>query len=337
MGNKGEKKEKQGQGIPASSVDNQQPDFSYYDKRGKELADRRNTIAARLGEAYNQQQTINTEQEDVLGRFIRKPVQQFDEAKRLRRVAIAQALGELVGKIGEGIVAFGKGGEGYVTAPHGLYNKTIERMQALREKGVAAQDEYDKLMATIKQKRYDNAAANNKAYIERLQGQLDDTEKQIVANENARVKRQEALEDYAKKRADEEADATTKHQNAKEIAGIRGSYQIQAAKQRGENAKVGKLTADGARLMGVLFPTNTSTSTITDAFGDTKTTTTTRDGWTAAQEKMWAEMMNDLAEVGVSPVSLQDAIARNPKLANKDTEAWADLYEKVMEKYRANE
>ena len=344
MGSVKEKEEKQGQGIPASSVEKEEkttpvvaPATDYYAERAKSLNEKRNTIAGRLQEAYNTQKSINAEQEDVLGRFIRKPVQHFDEAKRLRRVAIAQALGELVGKIGEGIVAFGKGGEGYVTAPQGLYNKTIERMQALRDKGVAAQDEYDKLMATIKQKRYDNAAANNKAYIERLQGQLDDAEKQIVANENARVKRQEVLADYAKKQADEEANAATKHQNAKELADIRGNYQIQAAKQRGDNAKVGKLTADGAMLMRVLYPTNSTTSTSVDEFGDKRTTTTTRDGWTTSQERMWSGVMNDLAEIGITPAMIKAAMERNPKLASGDTVEWANFYDNAMKKYGDNE
>ena len=145
------------------------------------LMAKRNEASAKEDIAKKNWRKAYEETGNVMAGFVPKPKDNTYEEKRLRRAAIAQALGELVGTIGQGIVATGRGGEGYVTAPLGLYNNTIEQLQKLKEQGIADEKEYATRMAAMQmkkaendlamgQKEYDDAVAERQAYDKMLLG-----------------------------------------------------------------------------------------------------------------------------------------------------------------------
>lgn len=145
------------------------------------LMAKRNEASAKEDIAKKNWRKAYEETGNVMAGFIPKPKDNTYEEKRLRRAAIAQALGELVGTIGQGIVSTGRGGEGYVTAPLGMYNNTMAQLQKLKEQGIADEKEYANLMANLRmqntnrdlamrQKEYEEAATERQAYDKMLLG-----------------------------------------------------------------------------------------------------------------------------------------------------------------------
>lgn len=145
------------------------------------LMAKRNEASAKEDIAKKNWRKAYEETGNVMAGFVPKPKDNTYEEKRLRRVAIAQALGELVGTIGQGIVATGRGGEGYVTAPLGMYNNTMQQLQKLKDQGIADEKEYANLMANLRmqnanrdlamrQKEHEDAAAERQAYDKMLLG-----------------------------------------------------------------------------------------------------------------------------------------------------------------------
>ena len=163
---------------PAPTPQQAQPAMSgIYDR----LMAKRNDAYAKEDAAKKNWRKAYEETGNVMAGFVPKPKDNTYEEKRLRRAAIAQALGELVGTIGQGIVATGRGGEGYVTAPLGMYNNTIRQLQRLKEQGLADEKEYANLMANLRmqnvnrdlamrQKEYEDAATERQAYDKMLLG-----------------------------------------------------------------------------------------------------------------------------------------------------------------------
>lgn len=79
-----------------------------------------------------------------------KPEDTSLEQRNLRRLAIGQSLGEFLGALTGGIIGLGNSkGRGYVAKMPGLYNKTFERIQKLKDYDIQANQQYKNLLGNL--------------------------------------------------------------------------------------------------------------------------------------------------------------------------------------------
>lgn len=157
------------------------------------LVQRRDEVATAEAQAKKNWRKVYEETGDVMAGFVPKPVDTTGEQKRLRRAAIAQALGELVGTIGQGIVAFGRGGEGYVTAPLGMYNNTVQQLQKLKDQGLSDQKDYATMMSRLR--------------MQQAQGRVDAAKEEVDRYDQERMAYDKIIADYERRLREKEIDA----------------------------------------------------------------------------------------------------------------------------------
>lgn len=78
-----------------------------------------------------------------------KPEDTTHEQRNLRRLAIGQSIGELLGATFGGIIGLRNGGGGYVPRMPGMAGKTLDRLTALKDRGVIADKQYQGLMSQL--------------------------------------------------------------------------------------------------------------------------------------------------------------------------------------------
>ena len=199
---------------------------------------------------------------DVMRSFVPKPKDTGDEQRRLKRIALGQAIGQLVGALGAGVVGATTEGWTPAASPAGLYNPAAARLQQLREQEDRDIRDYNNLMAKIQQ----SLAAGDQAVAQQeLKSATDDVadlERLLAQIEIAR-ERNEALS--SRQDANNEFKAgenQANRENQRVIAGIRAS----------KNGDVGGMTDNAARILGYLLPEEKK---VTRTAGD-KTTTTSQ-------------------------------------------------------------
>lgn len=199
---------------------------------------------------------------DVMRSFVPKPKDTGDEQRRLKRIALGQAIGQLVGALGAGVVGATTEGWTPAASPAGLYNPAAARLQQLREQEDRDIRDYNNLMAKIQQ----SLAAGDQAVAQQeLKSATDDVadlERLLAQIEIAR-ERNEALS--SRQDANNEFKAgenQANRENQRVIAGIRAS----------KNGDVGGMTDNATRILGYLLPEEKK---VTRTAGD-KTTTTSQ-------------------------------------------------------------
>ena len=79
-----------------------------------------------------------------------KPKDRTEEQKRLRNVALAQAIGQGLAAIFGGIYANSKKGRGRIVLPEDFASKTLAKAEELREKGLLDEQNYKKLLGDLR-------------------------------------------------------------------------------------------------------------------------------------------------------------------------------------------
>lgn len=155
------------------------------------------------------------------------------EQRRLRNVAIGQAVGEFVGALFGGIQGLGsRSGRGYVPKMPGLYRNTLAQLQQLRDNDILANEKYRNLMGSMLERNAGDRAAAAKARYDAAvkDGQAADAMQDKVALAAAQARwRKKMAEEEAERRKALEDDRTkarqalegTKHRNRMEERGGR--------------------------------------------------------------------------------------------------------------------
>ena len=199
---------------------------------------------------------------DVMRSFVPKPKDTGDEQRRLKRIALGQAIGQLVGALGAGVVGATTEGWTPAASPAGLYNPAAARLQQLREQEDRDIRDYNNLMAKIQQSLTAGEQAVAQQELKRATDDVADLERLLAQIEIAR-ERNEALS--SRQDANNEFKAgenQANRENQRVIAGIRAS----------KNGDVGGMTDNATRILGYLLPEEKK---VTRTAGD-KTTTTSQ-------------------------------------------------------------
>lgn len=199
---------------------------------------------------------------DVMRSFVPKPKDTGDEQRRLKRIALGQAIGQLVGALGAGVVGATTEGWTPAASPAGLYNPAAARLQQLREQEDRDIRDYNNLMAKIQQSLAAGDQAVAQQELKRATDDVADLERLLAQIEIAR-ERNEAL--ASRQDANNEFKAgenQANRENQRVIAGIRAS----------KNGDVGGMTDNATRILGYLLPEEKK---VTRTAGD-KTTTTSQ-------------------------------------------------------------
>lgn len=233
-----------------------------------------------------------------------RPVDNSDEQKRLRRLALGQSFGELIGSLFGGVIGLGRSGRGYVPAMPGRYVRTNERLKQLREYDIAANRRFNGLLAQLREKDAADAAT--------------------LATENYREalhrdRKSDELLDYVRKQG---IQAANRQDLAHEQAAIRSDLQNQRHEQRlvEQKNRAGNRTQvsdDVAYLTGLLLPKKI----VTKQNGKEFPVRTERDATSYSKPLVAAKqaLARQIAPVrkrhGLSDydvIQLQEAIEKNP-------------------------
>ena len=231
---------------------------------------------------------------DIMASFAPKPVDTTNEQKRLRRSAIAQAFGELVGTIGQGIVATGRGGEGYVTAPLGMYNNTIQQLQRLKDQDIADRKDYENLMARLRMQQRSDLNRLYEKEADRANAEVNAYDKMLTEYGVLKEKQRIAAQEKAEEREHQAEQKRLDRENT-----------IKAAEIRAANSKKsGKVTDDltdaEKRILYTILPKE-RTVTRTDEDGKTYTTTQPYSKYSEEQVASMASVAKDFSRLGINP------------------------------------
>ena len=229
---------------------------------------------------------------DVMRSFVPKPKDTGDEQRRLKRIALGQAIGQLVGALGAGVVGATTEGWTPAASPAGLYNPAAARLQQLREQEDRDIRDYNNLMAKIQQ----SLAAGDQAVAEqefiKAAGDVTNLEKLIADIAQARL-REEGLTERHKITTDNRTYQVGQNNKTKiEVA------EINAAAKDGK----GGSSSDNADplMMAALLP-ETKTTTRTNEDGEVITTTSSRSSYSKVEQEAAAALGKDLKQYGVTP------------------------------------
>lgn len=229
---------------------------------------------------------------EVMRGFIPKPKDTGDEQRRLKRIALGQAIGQLVGAIGAGVVGATTEGWTPTPSPSNLYNGAAARLQQLRQEEDADIRNYNNLMAGIQQ----SLAAGDQAVAEqefiKAAGDVTNLEKLIADIEQARL-REEGLTERQKLINESREWQTTENNETKlEVA------EINAAAKGGKSGS----SSDNADplMMAALLPEK-KTTTRTNEDGEVTTTTSSRSNYSKVEQNAAAALGKDLKQYGVTP------------------------------------
>lgn len=121
-----------------------------------------------------------------------KPADAVKEQRKLRNLALGQAVGEFVGALFGGIQGLGsRSGRGYVPKMPGLYRNTLARLQQLRDNDILANEKYRNLMGSMLERNAGDRAAAAKA---RYDAAVRDGQAADAMQDKAALARLQAIE-----------------------------------------------------------------------------------------------------------------------------------------------
>lgn len=262
------------------------------------LMAKRNEASAKEDVAKKNWRKAYEETGNVMAGFVPKPKDNTYEEKRLRRAAIAQALGELVGTIGQGIVATGRGGEGYVTAPLGMYNNTMQQLQKLKEQGIADEKEYATRMASLRMQQAQNDLATKKQEYADAVAERQAYDKMLLGYDQ-RLREKEMDAEKAQKEREFRAS-----ENEKDRANRINAARIGAANRGNkDDENVKDLTPRELEIYVAISPTEKKMTRVEDADGNISTSRPYESKGTIALRKAQAR---ELATLGVTSSEMSE-------------------------------
>ena len=126
------------------------------------MQERRQTAGKRREEAMREWERRLAEQEHARMALVNtvKPENTTREQRKLRNLAIGQAVGEFVGALFGGIEGLGKSsGRGYVAKMPGMYRNTLERLQRLKDHDILARERFRNQMGSVLEQNAGDRAA----------------------------------------------------------------------------------------------------------------------------------------------------------------------------------
>jgi hypothetical protein len=238
------------------------------------MAKRRQSAGKRREDAMREWERRLAEQEHARLALVNtvKPENTAKEQRKLRNLAIGQAVGEFVGALFGGIHGLGsRAGRGYVPKMPGMYRNTLERLQQLKNHDIIANQRFRGLMGSM---------------LERNAGDRAALARERWRDAAAEEKQLSTAQDYMDREA---MRAGNRRELYEEQAEIRRELQQERHKQRlteQRNAAVLKGGADDdvAYLTKLLLPkTRTSTTT-----GGKFPTRTVRDATSYSKQEVVA-------------------------------------------------
>lgn len=215
-----------------------------------------------------------------------EPKDREPERKRIRNVAMGQAIGQALAAIfGSAYANNKKTGYGKIVLPEDFASKTLSRAEELREKGLLEDKEYRRLLSDMNLRKAElglqratgeltNARANER-FVQKLIGDYHQQTRKLAgeAAENA-SKRTWQAEQYKLNRESQEL-----------IARIRADATKAAAKNGGRNTNfdADNITDDEWLLINEMLPTSDTRikNTVDDTGRSTnETTSTKKESWT---------------------------------------------------------
>ena len=126
------------------------------------MAKRRQSAGKRREDAMREWERRLAEQEHARLALVNtvKPEDTAKEQRKLRNLAIGQAVGEFVGALFGGIHGLGsRAGRGYVPKMPGMYRNTLERLQQLKNHDIIANQRFRGLMGSMLERNAGDRAA----------------------------------------------------------------------------------------------------------------------------------------------------------------------------------
>lgn len=212
-----------------------------------------------------------------------EPADAEKEQRKLRNLALGQAVGEFVGALFGGIQGLGsRSGRGYVPKMPGLYRNTLARLQQLRDNDILANEKYRNLMGSMLERNEgDRAAAARERWRD-------------AAAEEKQLRTAQDYMDREAMRAGNRSDAYERQ------AAVRADLQQKRHQQRlieQRNAAIlkgnGRGTGTGvddevAYLTKLLLPKTRTSTTSGTKWGRTETSTTVRDATSYSKQEVAA-------------------------------------------------
>lgn len=250
------------------------------------------------------------------------------EQRRLRNLAIGQAVGEFVGALFGGIQGLGsRSGRGYVPKMPGLYRNTLARLQQLRDNDILANEKYRNLMGSMLERNAGDRAAAAKARYDAAvkDGLAADAMQDKVALAAAQARAREIL-------AEKEAEWRLKLEGGKDKA----RQALEKTKHGYRMEERGIYGGDVDYLTKLLLPKTRTSATSGTQWGRTETSTTVRDATSYSKQEVAAAMAlaRRIAPM-VERYHLKDKevlyLKRIAEKYNKSWEEIAELLDKVFD------
>lgn len=250
------------------------------------------------------------------------------EQRRLRNLAIGQAVGEFVGALFGGIQGLGsRSGRGYVPKMPGLYRNTLARLQQLRDNDILANEKYRNLMGSMLDRNArDRAAAAKARYdVAVKDGLAADAMQDKVALAAAQARAREIL-------AEKEAEWRLKLEGGRDKA----RQALEKTKHGYRMEERGIYGGDVDYLTKLLLPKTRTSATSGTQWGRTETSTTVRDATSYSKQEVAAAMAlaRRIAPM-VERYHLKDKevlyLKRIAEKYNKSWEEIAELLDKVFD------
>ena len=250
------------------------------------------------------------------------------EQRRLRNLAIGQAVGEFVGALFGGIQGLGsRSGRGYVPKMPGMYRNTLARLQQLRDNDILANEKYRNLMGSMLDRNAGDRAAAAKARYDAAvkDGLAADAMQDKVALAAAQARAREIL-------AEKEAEWRLKLEGGKD----KTRQALEKTKHGYRMEERGIYGGDVDYLTKLLLPKTRTSATSGTQWGRTETSTTVRDATSYSKQEVAAAMAlaRRIAPM-VERYHLKDKevlyLKRIAEKYNKSWEEIAELLDKVFD------
>lgn len=141
-----------------------------------------------------------------------KPKDRTEEQKRLRNVALAQALGQGLSAIFGGIYANSKKGRGRIVMPEDFASKTLAKAEELREKGLLDEQNYRKLLGDLRLRTADLELKRSGEDYAAAQGEINRARQAIQSYEQEQRNR-DFQREQSKSNQDFQREQTASNQN----------------------------------------------------------------------------------------------------------------------------
>lgn len=250
-----------------------------------------------------------------------KPADAAKEQRKLRNLALGQAVGEFVGALFGGIQGLGsRSGRGYVPKMPGLYRNTLARLQQLRDNDILANEKYRNLMGSMLERNAGDRAAAAKARYDAAvrDGQAADAmqDKAALATAQARW-REKMAEEEAKRRRALEGD------KAKARQALEGTKHSNRMEERGGSG------GDVNYLTKLLLPKTRTSTTSGTKWGRTETSTTVRDATSYSKQEVAAatELARQIAPMVERHHLKDNEVLYLKNIAEKYNKSWEEIAE----------